>query len=161
MSSLQELIEVNKESFEINASELKRRVQKALEIYELVKPPRNLDQVTSKLLGKQYKNLHQMLIDSATYLNNGYLLNLKLTASKGNKLYAYYIKSDAMQASEKKSLKENVKQDYIQELEQEKLAWVKTITEQAAAAAEVDAIAQATKREEELQNQLLQMLNSK
>jgi len=160
MDNIEELLANNKERFEINKDELTKRIKQQLDIYQLVRPKLNLDQDLHSRLGKNYKTLHQLIIDSADLLNKGYTLDINLTKPCG-KLNIYYIKPRSVQDKERTKLKKKVKELYLAELDEAKNNWLIEITEKATKEAEVEAVTQASIKAKELQNQLLQMLNSK
>jgi len=158
--SIDELIANNKERFEINKDELIKRIKQQLDIYLLVRPKLNLDQDLHSRLGRNYKTLHQLIIDSADLLNKGYTLDLNLTKPCG-KLNIYYTKPESVQDKERTKLKKKVKELYLEELGKAKSNWLIEITEKATRKAEAEAVTQANIKSKELQTQLLHMLNSK
>jgi len=155
--SIEKLIADNKERFEINKGELTKRINQQLDVYRLVKPKLNLNQDQHSRLGRHYKTLHHLIIDSADLLNNGYILDLKLTKNSG-KYYVYFIKPQSMQDKEKSKLKKKVKDVYLFELEEAKKQWLIQVTDQVAENAKVEAIEKVAISNRALQEQLLAMM---
>jgi hypothetical protein len=156
--SIEQLLNDNKHRFVVDKAVLDKRVKYTIDTYDLVKPTLNLEQNLHARVGKHYRNLHELLIDSADFLNRGYILDQKLTKPCSKKLNVYFIKPDDIQSKEKTALKKKVKALYLEELEKAKKQWLIQVTEQVAKNTEIEALEKVAISNRTLQEQLLAMM---
>jgi len=156
--SIEKLIAENKSRFEINKIELAKRIGQAIDIYTLVKPTLNLIQESHCKIGKYYRNMHELIKDSAQYLHEGYTLDTKLTKASANKLNIYYLKPQELQVKEKAKLKKKIKALYLEELNDSKQLWLLEVTSEAAKQAELEAVKEAGLKAKKLQESLLALM---
>jgi len=155
--SIDKLLNDNKHRFVVDKTVLDKRVKYTIDTYNLVKPTLNLEQDLHARIGKHYKTLHDLITDSADLLNNGYILDVKLTKNSG-KYYVYFLKPQTMQDKEKTKLKKKVKEFYLAELQEAKKQWLIQVTEQVAENAKVEALEKVAISNRALQEQLLGMM---
>jgi hypothetical protein len=158
MSNLQQLIEENKNRFQIDKDSLAKKVKYALECYTLMKPETNLETIFHSRVSKGYRTLQDMLIDSTTKLSTGYTLDMKNTRNNRGKYLVTYLKPEAIQLKNKVAIKKQVKEDYLASLEEQKALWVTELTANLSAEAQDNAVKEAQLQALAIQSELLAML---
>ena len=161
MTVLSDLIKANKSKFEINPAELKKRVSRALSIYDLVQPPVNLDSSAHSRLKVYYTTLQHLLIGSTEKLSSGdYTLDNKNSINSGNGFVISFLKSDVLQKQDKEVLKKQIKEALLADLEANKQDWIRETTAELATKAEAEAVLTAQEGVNKLQADLLQLMNT-